>query len=502
MTMRKGFPALKWFPVVMLLVLIGGTVLGLALEHEQVLADSTTLYWYGGSGNWSSGTSHWSSNSGNSPSATHASPTATNPVIINAASGSGTITLDTSGSCASMDWTGSSITGFTMGTNTLNIGGYLTMVSGVTQSGTGAITFSATSGSNNITMAGKFSTNSFIFNGVGGTWVLQDTFNIGTNAIQLTNGTLNTNGITLTTGSFTMNAGTKTLTLGASTWNCGGNWTATTANTSLNANTSVVKFTSVATQFTGGTLTYNEADFNGSGAAAILDANTFATLTRNGTATTTDTFVLSANQIVTTSLNTAGNSAANRLAVKSNTTTARTITSASNAVVNTDFYYINGAGAASWDFHANTGGCADMGGNSGITFSSDYWVGGTGNYLDGTHWSGASGGTAHADFLPVATASVRFDANSFTAGSQSVTINGASVCNNMDWTGATNTPTWTGTNALTIYGSLTTIAGMNFTYSGTITFAATSGTNTITTGGLTLNTSMTFNGVGGTWQIG
>ncbi len=54
----------------------------------------------------------------------------------------------------------------------------------------------------------------------------------------------------------------------------------------------------------------------------------------------------------------------------------------------------------------------------------------------------------------------------------------------------------------TIYGNLTLSTGLSITaFGSTTTFAATSGTKTITTNGKTLDFPVIFNGVGGTWQL-
>jgi len=78
-----------------------------------------------------------------------------------------------------------------------NFGGVTSMT------GTASITFAATSGTKTITSNSVTFTNPIIFNGVGGTWQLQDAMTIDSTVITtLTNGTLNLNGYTLTTGSF------------------------------------------------------------------------------------------------------------------------------------------------------------------------------------------------------------------------------------------------------------------------------------------------------------
>lgn len=86
---------------------------------------------------------------------------------------------------------------------------------------------------------------------------------------------------------------------------------------------------------------------------------------------------------------------------------------------------------------------------------------------------------------------------SVTAGTGSVVITGAvrdAAFSN--FTGALTN------NAISVYGSLTFVAGMTVTAgANAITFAATSGVKTITTAGLTVDCPITFNGVGGTWQL-
>src|SRR5207248_497535 len=70
---------------------------------------------------------------------------------------------------------------------------------------------------------------------------------------------------------------------------------------------------------------------------------------------------------------------------------------------------------------------------------------------------------------------------------------------NLDYTG------FAGTSANTtkvIYGNLTLGSGMTWTAGSNTTFAATSGTKTITSNGIIMATNSIFDGVGGTWQLG
>lgn len=71
--------------------------------------------------------------------------------------------------------------------------------------------------------------------------------------------------------------------------------------------------------------------------------------------------------------------------------------------------------------------------------------------------------------------------------------------NNLDFTGFSGTY---GNNSKTIYGNLTLSSGMTVTGGAqTTTFGATSGTKTITTNNKILDFPITFDGVGGTWQL-
>jgi hypothetical protein len=99
-----------------------------------------------------------------------------------------------------------------------------------------------------------------------------------------------------------------------------------------------------------------------------------------------------------------------------------------------------------------------------------YWVGGSGNWSDATnHWATSSGGAGHSSNLPTSSTDVCFDANSFSGASQIVTVNATAYCKNMDWTGATNTPTLrfpSASSKINVYGNITFIAAMSVTDAG------------------------------------
>ncbi len=110
-----------------------------------------------------------------------------------------------------------------------------------------------------------------------------------------------------------------------------------------------------------------------------------------------------------------------------------------------------------------------------------FWVGGSGNWSDNTtHWSDVSGGAAGAS-LPTSADAVFFDLNSFTAPGQTVTVDATTYCLSMNWTGALNNPTFTGTSSIITFGSVIFIAGMTNSYSGTL-FIESLGDSTFTAG--------------------
>jgi len=92
-----------------------------------------------------------------------------------------------------------------------------------------------------------------------------------------------------------------------------------------------------------------------------------------------------------------------------------------------------------------------------------------------------------------------------TAGTGALGFGANSVFRNLDFTDGTNPTGYAGllgTAALTIYGDFKASTGMTASSSANaFTFAATSGTKTINTAGVTFDRAFTFNGVGGTFQL-
>jgi fibronectin-binding autotransporter adhesin len=134
-----------------------------------------------------------------------------------------------------------------------------------------------------------------------------------------------------------------------------------------------------------------------------------------------------------------------------------------------------------------------------------YWVGGSGNWTstDTTNWSETSGGAGGAS-APTSADDVIFDAGSDAGGIFTVTIGTGAVCRDITAGSLDFVMTLAGSAAWSISGSLTFPAtNLTRTYTGAITFNATTTGKTITTNGVTLTTgNIVFNGAGGEWTLG
>jgi gliding motility-associated-like protein len=137
------------------------------------------------------------------------------------------------------------------------------------------------------------------------------------------------------------------------------------------------------------------------------------------------------------------------------------------------------------------------------SFAADYyWVGGTGNWAELDHWATTSGGVVKHPQIPTANDNVFFDANSFNAAGQVVTVNVATAfCKNLSWTGVANTPILRGPATATIvsYGSMTLTSTMLFEFLGDVTFQGATTGNTLTMGGQKFSKNLNFDNTGGEW---
>ncbi len=463
-----------------------------------------------GGGNWTA--------AGTWTSCGSVAPTAADDVQLTSASGA--VTIDSGAVGRSLDCTGYTGT-LTHNAVTLNLGDgtagasniALTLVSGMTytlvNANTSAITFKSTSTTQQtITIGGKTLGNMTI-NGASSSYLLQDTLIAA--GFTHTAGTFNANGKTITTTTLSITgSGTRTLTLGAAAWalTTGGTATIDTggvSNLTITANTATFTLSGAAAQAnTGQNWQGASIVFSGSGASGLTGTSwTFANVTRTGTAVKTDTFIIRTGTVSST-FTVNGNSAINRVLVQQQGAigTAATITAGTVTVTNADFRDITGAGAGSWDLSAITGGSGNCGGNSGITFTTAvtrYWVGGTGSWSSTGEWAETSGGASGAT-VPLSQDDVVFDASSFTAGSQTATLDMPRAGKNINWTGATNTPAWAKTTATTSYGSVTMISGMTNSGGTVYTFEG-RGSFTFTSAGLTWTNPITIAMINGTLTL-
>ena len=198
---------------------------------------------------------------------TPAAVTEANSISFRITGGTGALTL-TAGAYRNLDFTdGTNPTGYAgaLGNSIITVYGNFKASTGMTRTaGTGTYTFAATSGTKTITSANVVFDNPFIFNGVGGTWQLQDALTSGAaRTITFTNGTLDLNNLTLTVGFFTSaNTNTRVLAFG-------------TGNITLIGSGAAVWSNSIATNFTyTGTPTINLTYSGATGTRTIQSGNT------------------------------------------------------------------------------------------------------------------------------------------------------------------------------------------------------------------------------------
>ena len=268
----------------------------------------------------------------------------------------GTDTIFLSGSSAfamtgDLNFTGfAGIWDISTSANSMNIGGSLTLAVGMTATGTASktITFNSTT-TRTITTNGVNFTANIVFNGVGGTWTLQDNFNCSNSvntSITFTNGTFNSNAKTVTCGNFAAAAGTKTVTITNSIVNLASplGWSMTSTGLTVNATGATLNFTGANAVFGGNNSTFGTINFTGGGAISGINTTvTCSTLNIVGTGVN-DSFMFNTSGSMTV-LGTAtitGFSASNKLTVFSSVAgTTRSLSFRTAVLTNVNFTDIN-----------------------------------------------------------------------------------------------------------------------------------------------------------------
>ena len=299
-----------------------------------------------------------------------------NSISFNFTTGSYTLTW-TSGTQRNVDFTG-----YSGSVNNIvqTIYGNLKLSTGMTlPSTTGSMTFAATSGTKTITTNAKTINFPLIFDGVGGTWQLQDALTQGSSRnLNHVNGTIDLNGKTLTVGTqYSVSAGTKNLTFNAGTMVIVGfgpafsNGAPTGFTTTAGTGTGTISLTSASSKtFTGGGSTYNcTLNQGGAGALTISGSNTFTNITNTVqpatitfTASTTNTF---------SSFSLSG-TAGNLITINSSTAGTQATVSKSSGTVNVSYCSIQDSaatGGATWNA-LTANGNVNVSNNTGWVFSA------------------------------------------------------------------------------------------------------------------------------------
>jgi len=282
-----------------------------------------------------------------------------------------------------VDFTG--YAGTWQATSTATIYGNLTLSTGMSlTASSSAITFGATSGTQLITTNGKTLDFPVTFNGVGGTFRLEDAFTMGsTRTMTLTNGTLNLNGKTCTVGTaFTTATGTKNLTFNGGTLVCPNasttafnNAQPTNFTTTAGTGTGTISMTAAtAKTFVGGGSTYNcTLNQGGAGTLTITGANTFNDIANTNATASQITFPASTTNTFN-NFSLSGTSG-NLISLRSSTSGTRFTLSKSSGTVSVSYLDIKDSaatGGATWQALAPNGNI-NSGNNTGWSF---------GNYVD------------------------------------------------------------------------------------------------------------------------
>ena len=259
------------------------TILVMAIL-TSIGCNALNYYWVGGSGNWSDFNNHWATTSGGNIFHNQV-PQSTDNVFFDALSftpAMHTVTVDqTIIQCADMTWAGLPTMPPIFNGNssdTLRIFGSLTLATGMNFNFNGQVSMEAIT-AKTITTSDAIINGSLTFNGIGGSWTLQDGLRVA-NVIYLNNGTLNTDNKNVNTSAFYSNTvSARSLYMGSSIFNLsnynGVVWTINPTGMTLDAGTSTINGIGNGGSFTGGGFIYNDLFFTGIAVGNIYDNNTF-----------------------------------------------------------------------------------------------------------------------------------------------------------------------------------------------------------------------------------
>lgn len=429
------------------------------------------FYWINGSGNWTN-VSHWqtSDDGGATFVAATGAPGPVDNVFFttNSFPAGGTITIDQPVTINDMTWeVGSGLTNpemFGSWENGLTIRGDLTMDNGVRRRAYTMI-FDSSNGENNLTLADSYdSYGDMRFIG-DGNWNILDSLYCGAGLQIDDGGTFNTNDNPVKVRfTFSINSDQSTLNFGSSSvylrrfYNY-------TASATLNMGTSVFYFGDESNSVTRIRSNQTQTNFNhvvASDPLEIQDNNSFDILTiLPGSSLTLQS---GTNQTVVSELNIVG-SRSQIIDINSDNPGLPATLSVAGATITAEYIAVqdnvidNGLTA---DVAANN--AIDNGNITGwdltpLTGLDMYWIDGTGDWTDPTHWSYTNGGTANVDgFAPGPLDNAFFTSNSFTSVGR-ITVDQSVTVNNVTWEAGSgvNNPEFFGdyNNPLIVLGNLT-----------------------------------------------
>lgn len=350
-------------------------------------------------------------------------PTSSDDVIFDSNSGTGTVTVNAIANMRDCTFAQTQLITLTNAAYAFNIYGNWTLCDNAylntSFTGTGYVYLKATT-SVNITSNGcTMAWNRLYFDGVGGSFTIQDNMNTAA-SIYMLNGTLIGDNKTITTGTIRVEFNANsifTLNIPNSVLNINGYMYAV-GYLNINALNSVININGNTCQFhrTNGTLNIVnlnvdncnvyvnclELSYTGSGYLAFRNSK-INKLKINGI-----------------------DSTRYRCIINSELSTSAILECDSLEFSNVDFRDIVGAGTANWDLSAITGGSGDCGGNSGIIFTTaqtQYFKHTLGvvNWSDATKWFSNYERTI-AGRVPLPQDNAIFDENSFT-GASTLTLN-------------------------------------------------------------------------------
>lgn len=466
-----------------------------------------TTYYAVATGNWSS-SSVWSTTSGGSGGA--GVPTASDDVILNAASGSITVTVNGTSGSPSLGLT-LTCTGFTgtlsFGTNSyMTISGNITFVAGMTLSSVSPVqpgTLIQKGSNSTLTTGGQTLPSLQPAAQSSGTWNLADDLTCGTITwnIGASSTTINTNNHNINCSGWGFSNAPTAVNLGTSTITCSGSlsWRGGTINGTAAINCTYMTIYSALSSGSFGAVTMSQL----SGADIYLYSSsgiTMSSLNMTNSSSTGSRVFLQGSLTISGTLTMAGTSSKRILMMSNKAGTNVTVSSGTNAITYTDFCNITGAGAASWNLSSITGGSGDCGGNSGITFTSAttcYMKTGVNSNYSDSIWYTTSGGSTPTR-VPLIQDTAVIDNNSFTASGKTISLAGICAIGTIDTSTTTTNHTFNiGENSQTYhFGSI--ILGSHTTPSnsyGSLNIINAKSSTTLTLSGNFTSTNDLSNGV-------